>query len=166
MRKNEERRLKQLKAETMYYMNMPFDQIGKELGVHSDTVYKWSRGLHWKENLELINKRVSEKLMETTAELKERQIKITKGIIAKGIQQLQADKTKVTAGDIIKALEHEKELVDPKQVSFNFQKSNIQNTQITVNESVHDLIEKAKQKQWKTKDRSQIETLNSLNEQN
>lgn len=163
-------RQKQLEAQMLYFMGQSQDSIGKKVGVHEGTITRWKQALGWEQARKHIDEQVSKKIQETVTEMKERHVKISRGIVAKALHQLQEDKMKLSAGDIIQALKHEKEMIQPTEYkSYNLIKNetNIQNnTQVTVNESIHDLIEKARNKKWITQDNSPMETLNLLNEQN
>ena len=159
-------RQKQLQAQIMFFMDVPIDQIAKKLEVHDMTINRWARRMGWRDARKQINEQVSLRIKETVTEMKERQVKITKDIVTKGIKQLNEDKMKINAGDIISAMKHEKEMVEPTQYkSYNLIKNetNIQNTQVNINKSVYDLIKEAKEKRWKLKDKSVMATLEQSN---
>ena len=155
-------RQKQLQAQMMFLMDIPIDQIAKEISVSDVTVNRWAKGMGWREARKQIADRVSKTLQDTVTEMRERHVKITRAIVSKGIQTLQKEDTEVRPGEIVMALKHEKEMIQPtefKQLNFVKNETNIQNTQVNINKSIYDLIKEAKEKRWRLKDKSVMATL-------
>lgn len=157
-------RQKQLEAQMLFLMDMPIDQIAKKVGVHDVTVNRWASGMGWREARKQIAEQVTKKMQEAVTEMKERHLKLSKAIQIKGVQTLQKEDSEVRPTEMLLAMKHEKEMVQPteyKQLNFYKNETNIQNNQLNINESIHDLIEKAKQKAWKKQSSSIMETLDS-----
>ena len=121
--KKEEREKLEKEARAMYAQRMSLYNIAKKLNVATRTLGRWKEKYKWDSFVAEVDKKVSENLLESVSEMKSRHIKIIKATIAKYIDGIMSGDTKVSASEAAKMLQHELELISPKQISqYNFKK--------------------------------------------
>lgn len=143
-------RKKQIEAESLYMQGMAKDAIAKEIHVADLTLDRWEKALSWKDRRKLVDEEISRKISASVVETKERHIKISRAIQAIFAQQIN-DK-KVAVGDVIRSMQHEKDWIEPSNYNPIINLKN--NTQINVDANIHqlvELVEKAQNKTWKSK---------------
>ena len=119
--KKEEREKKEKEARGLFANGMAMDRISKEIEVSDRTLTRWRKKYKWDDFKKEVDKKVSENLLETVSEMKERHIKIVKVSLGKFLENLKKDKIKVSASEAAKMLQHELDLRIPKTVSqYNF----------------------------------------------
>lgn len=139
-----EMRKKQLEAERLYLEGMAKDRIAEIIKVSDRTLDRWEIGLDWKEKRKIVDKRVSDNLQDNVVEMKTRHLKIIRGTLGRYAEKLNKNEVKVTSAEAVKMLEYEKELLEPKQHTFNLIKQ--ENTQINLG---NEAVSRIRERIWK-----------------
>jgi len=131
----------------LFLEGVSYAQIARRLGLDRKTPMEWAVKGGWIVKRQKLRDETGLKVADNVREMRDRHIKITKAIQAAVINQLREGELKLTAGDALKALEHEARLLTPENFT----------TQINNNispESFIDLLQSAKKEEQNAKRQS------------
>ena len=131
----------------LYLDGVPFSKIAKKTGVCRRTIAEWSFKNNWSYKRKQLEEKDSQKIINSIQEMKERHIKISKGIQGLFVERLKTKQIKINILDALKAMEHEARLLMPE--SFSIPGVQVQNNTQVNAEKFITLINEAKEERIK-----------------
>ena len=96
------------KALNLYLEGNSLRSIGKKIGITRQTLSTWAKKENWVKSNKRVGEKALEKIEDTSAEMRKRQIKICQAAEQKWLRQvLENMNQKITLSEVIGAMKHE-----------------------------------------------------------